>query len=137
MATSVVQNDADPLHVLRGHTQEVYALAWNSTGPGSSHVDQPRMLATASFDHTARIWHGDTGACLRIIDGHEMSVYAICFSPCARYLATGGIDHRVLITRILVRKWVNYDACGRYLWLHLLTHSRMHTANTHIWEMVP
>ena len=137
MATSVVQNDADPLHVLRGHTQEVYALAWNSTGPGSSHVDQPRMLATASFDHTARIWHGDTGACLRIIDGHEMSVYAICFSPCARYLATGGIDHRVLITRILVRKWVNYDACDRYLWLHLLTHSRMHTANTHIWEMAP
>ena len=68
-----------------------------------------------SFDHTARIWHGDTGACLRIIDGHEMSVYAICFSPCARYLATGGIDHRVLITRILVRKWVNYNASHRCL----------------------
>jgi len=58
------------------------------------------MLATASFDHTARIWNADTGACLHVIQGHEMSVFTLCFSPCARYLATGGIDHRVLITRV-------------------------------------
>jgi len=98
--TSVAPNDTEPLHILRGHTQEVYALAWNNTGPGSSHPDKPRMLATASFDHTARIWNADTGACLHVIQGHEMSVFTLCFSPCARYLATGGIDHRVLITRV-------------------------------------
>lgn len=98
--TDVAPTDAEPLHILRGHTQEVYALAWNSTGPGSKHPGQPRMLATASFDHTARIWDADSGACLRVIEGHAMSVYALCFSPCARFLATGGIDHRVFVTRV-------------------------------------
>ena len=92
-----------PARVLQGHKEEVYALAWSPTGPGSTHPDQPRMLASASFDHTARLWNVDTGDCIHVIDKHERSVYALCFSPCARYLATGGIDHRVLVTRISVR----------------------------------
>lgn len=92
-----------PVRVLTGHKEEVYALAWCPTGPGSTHPDQPRMLASASFDHTARLWNVDTGECIHVIDKHERSVYALCFSPCARYLATGGIDHRVLVTRISVR----------------------------------
>lgn len=92
----------EPL-VLTGHTKELYALAWAPTGPHSAHANQPRMLATCSFDHTARLWDADTGTCLRIIEQHEQSVYAVCFSPCARYVATGGMDAKVLVTRITVR----------------------------------
>lgn len=88
------------LLTLTGHTKEVYSLAWCSTGPQSAHPEQPRMLATCSFDHSARLWNGDNGDCLRVIDGHTQNVYALCFSPCARYLATGGIDDKALVTRI-------------------------------------
>ncbi|WFD31256.1 hypothetical protein MSPP1_002290 [Malassezia sp. CBS 17886] len=84
------------VHTLRGHTKELYALAWCPTGPETRHPEKPRMLATSSFDKTARLWNGDTGDCLRVIDGHKQSVYALCFSPCALYLATGGIDAQVL-----------------------------------------
>ena len=91
------------LHTLRGHKCEVYALMWSPVGPMSGHPEQPRMLATASFDHTARLWNADTGECVRVIEGHDSSVYALCFSPCGQYLATGGIDNRVLVTRLSVR----------------------------------
>lgn len=90
----------EPLHVLRGHTEEVYAIAWSPSGPGSPHPARPKVLATASFDNTARLWNGETGACLHVIEGHERSVYALAFSPCGRFLATGGIDHRVFVTRV-------------------------------------
>lgn len=107
-----VRADADALTeplVLTGHSKEVYALAWCPTGPHSAHPEQPRMLATCSFDKTARLWNGDTGECLRIIDGHDQSVYALSFSPCGSYLATGGIDAKVLVTRIAVRVlWLTY-----------------------------
>ncbi|KAN0060479.1 hypothetical protein ACQY0O_007810 [Thecaphora frezii] len=95
---------------LSGHTKEVYAVAWCPTGPGSRHPDQPRMVATTSFDWTARLWNADNGDCLRVIDSHEDNVYTLCFSPCARFLATGGIDKRVHITRVqdgaLVKQYV-------------------------------
>ncbi|EPQ28993.1 uncharacterized protein PFL1_03283 [Pseudozyma flocculosa PF-1] len=95
---------------LSGHTKEVYAVAWCPTGPGTRHPKQPRMLATTSFDWTARLWNADTGDCIRVIDEHEDNVYTLSFSSCARFLATGGIDKRVLITRIedgaLVKRYV-------------------------------
>ncbi|KAJ9476578.1 SIR4-interacting protein SIF2 [Pseudozyma hubeiensis] len=85
---------------LAGHTKELYALAWCPTGPGSAYPDQPRMLATSSFDWTARLWNADNGDCIRVIDAHEDNVYTLRFSPCARYLATGGIDKKVIISRV-------------------------------------
>lgn len=85
---------------LAGHKKELYALAWCPTGPGSANPDQPRMLATSSFDWTARLWNADNGDCLRVIDAHEDNVYTLRFSPCARYLATGGIDKKVIISRV-------------------------------------
>lgn len=92
-----------PVRTLTGHTKELYALAWAPTGPGSGRADEPRMLATTSFDHTARLWNADTGECERVVAEHEDSVYAVCFSPCARYVATGGIDAHVYVTRVAVR----------------------------------
>ena len=108
-APGVASDDAagvdgdDLLFTLTGHTKELYALAWSPTGPGSPYPDRPRMLATTSFDETTRLWNGDTGECLRVFTGHEHSVYAVCFSPCARFIATGGIDSKVLVHNIEVR----------------------------------
>ncbi|PWZ01417.1 WD40 repeat-like protein [Testicularia cyperi] len=108
---------------LAGHTKELYALAWCPTGPGSAQPDQPRMLATSSFDWTARLWNADTGECLRVIDGHADNVYTLRFSPCARYLATGGIDKRVIISRVdngaLVKQYLGGGAIFDLSWKDL------------------
>jgi transducin (beta)-like 1 len=83
--------------VLRGHTKELYAVAW---APPGSQADSARLVATSSFDRTARLWNADDGSCIRTFAEHTDSVYAICFSPDARYMATGGIDQRVYVTRV-------------------------------------
>ncbi|SAM60802.1 related to Nuclear receptor co-repressor/HDAC3 complex subunit TBLR1 [Ustilago bromivora] len=105
---------------LAGHTKELYALAWCPTGPGSANPDQPRMLATSSFDWTARLWNADSGECLRVIDAHEDNVYTLRFSPCARYLATGGIDKKVIVSRVdngaLVQQYLGGGAIFDIAW---------------------
>lgn len=105
---------------LAGHTKELYAVAWCPTGPGSANPEQPRMLATSSFDWTARLWNADNGDCLRVIDAHEDNVYTLRFSPCARYLATGGIDKKVVISRVdngaLVQQYLGGGAIFDIAW---------------------
>lgn len=105
---------------LSGHTKELYAVAWCPTGPGSANPDQPRMLATSSFDWSARLWNADNGDCIRVIDAHQDNVYTLRFSPCARYLATGGIDKKVIISRVdngaLVQQYLGGGAIFDIAW---------------------
>lgn len=97
---------------LTGHTSELFAMEWAPTGPGSANPHMPRMLATTSFDKTARIWNGDDGSCLRVIADHSDSVYSICWSPDALFLATGGIDSRAFVTRVADGEIVKAFAAG-------------------------
>ncbi|KDN41526.1 WD40 repeat-like protein [Tilletiaria anomala UBC 951] len=85
---------------LKGHTRELYALAWAPSGPCTANQSEPRMLATSAFDHTARLWNADDGSCLRVITEHKDSVYSLAFSPDAKLLVTGGIDERIYISSI-------------------------------------
>ncbi len=57
------------------------------------------MLATSSFDGRPAL-ECDNVRLPGVIDAHEDNVYTLRFSPCARYLATGGIDKKVLISRV-------------------------------------
>ncbi|CEH15800.1 Beta-transducin family (WD-40 repeat) protein [Ceraceosorus bombacis] len=84
-------------HVLRGHTGELHAATWVPHFAGSG---RPRMLATSSCDSTVRLWNAEDGSCIRVLDSHSDSIYNPEFSPDARFMATGGIDGRVFITRI-------------------------------------
>ncbi|CAO1634199.1 unnamed protein product [Sympodiomycopsis kandeliae] len=88
------------LYTLRGHEREIIALQWAPTGPGSANPEKPRMLATCSYDGTARIWNADTGACIRVVAEHTEGVYGLCWSPDASILVTGGADNQVLVHRV-------------------------------------
>jgi hypothetical protein len=55
-----------------------------------------RWLATASADHTARIWDADSGQPLRTLT-HGDRVRAVAFSPDGRRLATGSQDRTARI----------------------------------------
>jgi WD40 repeat protein len=105
--------------VLKGHKKEVHAVAW------SPRVDQapgePKIIASASFDCTARIWDVSTGACLHIINRHTDMVYSLSFSPIlGEYLATGGNDSRMCITKVknkeLIHEYTAKAAVYEVLW---------------------
>ena len=50
------------------------------------------LIATGSWDNTARIWDAATGACLATLAGHAGTVEAVAFSPSGKLLATASGD---------------------------------------------
>ena len=90
--------------VLEGHEKEIYTAKWGGLLP-----DQPDLLnqksyivATASFDGSIRLWNSSNGTLLARLLGERgaLAVYAIAFSPCGRYLVSGGLDGRLFLWSI-------------------------------------
>jgi serine/threonine protein kinase len=77
-----------PFRELAGHTDRVTALAYSRV------VDR---LASASLDHTVRVWDPNTGALLHVLRGHSAGVGAVAFAPDGKRLATGGGDGAVIL----------------------------------------
>jgi eukaryotic-like serine/threonine-protein kinase len=81
--------------ILRGHVQEVMAVAFSPDG---------KTLASGSIDHTVRLWDVDNGKMLREWSAHKLDsgdnreVFAVAFSSNGKILASGGGDN-------LVRLW--------------------------------
>ena len=71
--------------VLEGHTNSI-------SGNGLSFAPDGRLLASGSFDHTARIWDVETGRCERVLEGHTKPVDGVSFSPDGTRLATASRD---------------------------------------------
>ena len=55
------------------------------------------LLATASDDHTARIWNIADGTSRTTLKGHRAAVSSVAFSPDGTLLATASDDHTALI----------------------------------------
>ncbi|MEU7556150.1 hypothetical protein AB0B01_28115 [Streptomyces sp. NPDC044571] len=76
---------------LPAHSKEVLAVAYRPDG---------RQLATASGDHTARLWrvHGtDRPVAEATLSGHGDDVRAVAYRPDGRLLATGSADGSVRV----------------------------------------
>lgn len=79
--------------VLTAHSKEVYTLKW-------SPLEGSGVLASASFDCSVRIWRiSETSGEVTsmALNRHTQPVYAIAFSPCGRYLASGSLDESLHI----------------------------------------
>jgi WD40 repeat protein/DNA-binding SARP family transcriptional activator len=77
--------------VLTAHTRQVQDLAYS---PDSA------LLATASIDHTVRIWDAHTGQQLRVLD-HPDAVNNVAFTPDGKSVTTLDFDGTIRI----------WDAC--------------------------
>ncbi|TEB38709.1 WD40 repeat-like protein [Coprinellus micaceus] len=92
--------------VLQGHSEPVSAVAWC---PAAVLWNGHEILATASFDKTARLWDSVTGDCLATFTDHFRPVYTLTFCPDGRFVATGGGDGWLYVysttTHKLVWSW--------------------------------
>ncbi len=73
---------AEPDVVLTGHTAQVAALAVSADGA---------RLASASWDHTVRVWPLAGGA-PHVLEGHQANVNGVAFMPDGQTLVSAGYD---------------------------------------------
>jgi cytochrome c len=73
---------ASPDRVFKGHTAPIAGIAASPDG---------KTIASASWDHTIRLWPLDGGA-PRVLQGHSQNVNAVAFTPDGRTLVSAGYD---------------------------------------------
>jgi cytochrome c len=79
--------NTQPDTVLEGHTAPIVALALSPDGT---------MLASASWDHTVRLWPV-AGGPPRMLEGHSQNVNGVSFMPDGRALVSVSYDQSVRI----------------------------------------
>ena len=104
------------LLTLRGHSGDVDSVAFSPDG---------KRLATASWDHTAKVWEAESGKEPLTLRGHSDFVLGVVFSPDGKHLATASEDGTVQVyaldprellklARSRVTRPFTADECQRY-----------------------
>jgi WD40 repeat protein len=76
------------LATLRGHTDRIYDVRFSPDG---------RLIATGSYDFTARVWDAASGRELKVLRGHRDTVAGVAFTPDGKRLVSGGEDRTVRV----------------------------------------
>src|SRR5258705_3148716 len=71
---------------LQGHSGSVLSVAFSPDGG---------LLASASSDHTIKLWDPQTGEHLRTLEGHSDLVASVAFSADGGLLASASWDHTI------------------------------------------
>jgi small GTP-binding protein len=73
---------------LRGHKDHVHGIAWSPDG---------KMLVSAAYDHTIRMWDAESGKLIRTFKGHSEEVFGITWSPDGTLIASASKDKTIKI----------------------------------------
>ncbi len=93
-----------------GHQNTVNSVAFNPSGA---------LLASASYDNTAKLWDTTSGKCILTLRGHTHGVNTVAFNPSGTRLITSSDDGTIrfwsvrtgkclAIIFILANGWVAY-----------------------------
>jgi WD40 repeat protein len=63
-----------------------------------------RLLASASFDKSVKIWDGKTGKFIGTLRGHVGAVYQVCWSNDSRMILSGSRDTTLKLWDLKTRK---------------------------------
>ncbi|RAL07840.1 WD40 repeat-like protein [Aspergillus homomorphus CBS 101889] len=74
------------LQTLEGHNDSVRSIVFSHDS---------KILASASYDKTIKLWDTDSGTCLQTLEGHDALVFSIVFSHNSKLLASASGDNTV------------------------------------------
>ncbi|KAJ2448778.1 ribosome assembly [Coemansia sp. RSA 2336] len=84
-----------PVARLTGHQKVVNHVSFSPDG---------RLLASASFDNSVKLWDGKTGKFLASLRGHVAAVYQVCWSADSRMLLSASKDSTLKIWDLRSKK---------------------------------
>ncbi|RXG70772.1 Notchless protein-like 1 [Armadillidium vulgare] len=84
-----------PLERMTGHQQLVNDVKFSP---------DTRLVASASFDKSIRLWNGLTGKFICTLRGHVSAVYQLCWSADSRLLLSGSKDSTLKVWNIANKK---------------------------------
>ncbi|GFG36574.1 hypothetical protein Cfor_06083, partial [Coptotermes formosanus] len=89
------EKDKRPVARMTGHQQLVNDVKFS--------VDT-RLVASASFDKSIKLWDGRTGKFITSLRGHVQAVYQIAWSPDSRLLVSGSADSTLKVWNMKTHK---------------------------------
>jgi WD40 repeat protein len=76
------------LRSLNGHSFYVSGCAFSPDG---------KLIVSASWDRTLKVWEAHTGALLRSLEGHSSSVTGCAFSPDGKLIVSASWDRTLRV----------------------------------------
>lgn len=89
------EQDKKPIARLTGHQQLVNDVKFSPDG---------RILASASFDKSIKLWEAKTGKFICTLRGHVQAVYMISFSADSRLMVSGSADSTLKLWSMKTKK---------------------------------
>jgi len=92
------ESEKNSLARMTGHSQLINDVQFSP---------DTRMLASASFDKSVKLWDGRTGKYLASLRGHVQRVYQIAWSADCRLLCSGSADSTLKVWDLKTKKLLN------------------------------